>query len=240
MRKTANILGVPIDIVTLEGALDRIIEFLKNSGCKMVTTPNTEIIMAAEEDPELSKILTSSDLCIPDGIGLIYASRIHKLGLLERVPGVDLMKKILEYSNIAEKSIFILGGRPGVAEAACKNIKNSFKSIRIVGFNDGYFNHEDEKKIINEINSLRPDILFVALGAPRQEKWMYEHKSELHVKVAMGVGGSVDIWAGTAKRAPVLFQRLGLEWLYRLIKEPWRYKRMLALPKFIIKILLKK
>ena len=240
MRKTASILGVPIDIVTIDGAIDKVKELLEGNHCSMVTTPNTEIVMAATNDRELLEVLSKSDLCIPDGIGLIYASRIQKLGLTARVTGVDLMKKILEYSNTLEKSIYILGGKPNVAQLACENIKNTFSSIQVLGFHDGYFSQEDEKKIIQEINEAKPDILFVALGAPRQEKWIYQHKKNLNVKVAMGVGGCVDIWAGTAKRAPDVFQRLGMEWFYRLMKEPWRYKRMLALPRFMIKVLFKK
>lgn len=240
MRKTANILGVPIDAVSLESAMDKVKGFLKESGCNMITTPNTEIVMEAHGDEEVQKVLMASDLCIPDGIGLIYASKIQKLGLIERVPGVDLMRKILEYANENEKFIYILGGKPGVAEIACENIKKTFNSIRIVGYHDGYFKEEDEEGIINRINHLKPDILFVALGAPRQEKWIYKNKSSLNVKIAMGVGGSVDIWAGTARRAPKAFQKLGLEWFYRLIKEPWRYKRMLALPKFMLKVVLER
>jgi len=240
MRKTASILGVPIDIVTLESAINRVKELFEGNHCGMVTTPNTEIVMAATDDRELLTVLSDSDLCIPDGIGLIYASRIQKLGLTERVTGVDLMKKILEYSNTLEKSIYILGGKPDVAKLACENIKSTFSSIKILGFHDGYFNLDDEKEIIQEINEAKPDILFVALGAPRQEKWIYQHKENLNAKVAMGVGGGVDIWAGTAKRAPVTFQRLGMEWFYRLMKEPWRYKRMLVLPRFMIRVLLKK
>ncbi len=240
MRKTASVLGVPIDIVTIETAMDRVKEFLEDNHCSMITTPNTEIVMEASNDNELLKILKDSDLCIPDGIGLIYASKIQKLGLIERIPGVDLMKKILEYGDINRNSIYILGGKPGVAKIACENIKNTFSSIRIVGYNDGYFKQEEEEKIIKEINDVKPDMLFLALGAPRQEKWIYKHRSSLNAKFAMGVGGSVDVWAGTVKRAPVIFQRLGLEWFYRLLKEPWRYKRMLALPKFMIKVILQR
>ncbi|QEK11454.1 WecB/TagA/CpsF family glycosyltransferase [Crassaminicella thermophila] len=237
MRETANILGVPIDIVTNESAFEKFKSLLRGEKCSVIVTPNSEIVMAASKDERLKGILKESDLCIPDGIGLIYASKIHNLGLTERVTGVDFMYKILSYCNDNDKSIYILGGKVGVAEKACKNIKNKFPNIKIKGFRDGYFKEAEERKIIEKINELKPDVLFVGLGAPKQEIWMNKYKEKLNVKVAMGIGGSIDIWAGTAKRAPEIFQKLGLEWFYRLLKEPWRYKRMMALPKFMLKVI---
>lgn len=237
MRNTAEIFGVPIDKVTLEEAFNNFKNFILKEELSIITTPNTEIVMAARKDSELLEVLKNSSMNIPDGIGLVYASRIHRLGIPERVTGVDLMKRILEYCNDIKGSIFILGGKPGVAEKACENIKKRFNNIEIKGFEHGYFNSKDEQRIIEKINKAKVDVLFVALGAPRQEKWIYRNREKLKVKVAMGVGGSVDIWAGTAKRAPVIYQKLGLEWFYRLLKEPWRYKRMMVLPKFMIKVI---
>lgn len=237
MRRVAKVLEVSVDKVTLDTAMERMIELLNEQGCSMVTTPNSEMIMAAADDEMLMEALGDSDLCIPDGIGLVIASKIQNLGLLERVTGVDLMGRLLQYTNDHRLSIYILGGKPDVAKQASINISRIFPSIIVVGYHDGYFQKEDEDKIISEINHGKTDILFVGLGSPKQEKWIYEKRKRLDVKVAMGVGGSVDIWAGTAKRAPKAFQRLGLEWLYRLIREPWRYKRMLVLPKFLIRVL---
>lgn len=237
MRKRVKILDVLIDIITLDLAVERFKGFIHKKTCSIIVTPNTEIVMAASKDEGLKNVIKESDLCIPDGIGLLYASKIQNLGLIERVTGVDLMNEILKYLHNTKKSMYILGGKPGVSEEATKNIKNKFSGIEIKGNHNGYFNKEEEKKIIEEINELKPDVLFVALGAPRQEIWMHQNKEKLHVRVAMGVGGSVDIWAGTVKRAPEIYQRLGLEWFYRLLKEPWRYKRMMALPKFMIKVI---
>ncbi|WP_243109388.1 WecB/TagA/CpsF family glycosyltransferase [Anaerophilus nitritogenes] len=240
MKNKVDIMGSLIDEVNLEDALHRAIELINGQKCSMIITPNTEIVMEATKDDELLRIINEADLVIPDGIGLIYASKIQGKNLKERVTGVDLMKEILKYCHEAKKSIYILGGKPGVAKGACENIKNKFVNIEIKGFQDGYFKKEEEDKIIERVNKLKPDILFVALGAPKQEKWMKKYKNHLNVKVTMGVGGSVDIWAGTAKRAPKVYQNLGLEWFYRLMKEPWRYKRMLVLPKFIIKAIIDK
>jgi len=240
MRKITTIFGVPIDMVTLETAVDRFDVLFKKPDVSLIFTPNTEIVMKAKEDSQLKEALLGADMNIPDGIGLILASKIHKLGLKERVTGIDLMDRILNYCDNSKKSIYILGGKPGVAAKACANIKKKFTSIVIKGHCHGYFTEKDEIGIIDEINKLKPDILFVALGAPRQEKWIYKNRKLLDVKVAMGVGGSVDVWAGTVKRAPVIYQKLGLEWFYRLLKEPLRYKRMMALPKFMLKVIFSK
>lgn len=237
MRRTTKIYGLPIDIVTIESAFERFKNLLDRPGFSCIYTPNTEIVMVARDDKDLTTVLKASDMNIPDGIGLVIASKIHKLGLVERVAGVDLMERILEFCDYSKKSVYILGGKPGVAELAINNIKDKYTNIEIKGCRDGYFNKNEEENVIEDINRLSPDILFVALGAPKQEKWIYEHRKNLKVKISMGVGGGVDIWAGTAKRAPKIFQILGLEWFYRLIKEPWRFKRMLVLPKFMIEVL---
>lgn len=240
VRSTVNIFGTPIDIVTLDSGLERFISLLEKDNSSLIFTPNTEIIMMSRTDRELKEALLSSDMNLPDGIGLIIASKIHRLGLIERVPGVEMMGRILEFCNSAKRSIYILGGKPGVPDIAVVNIKKHYPNIEIKGYNHGYFNDKDEIKIIEEINEMNPDVLFVGLGAPKQEKWITKHRDNLEAKVAMGVGGSIDIWAGTAKRAPNIFQRLGLEWFYRLLREPWRAKRMFALPKFLLKVLFTK
>jgi N-acetylglucosaminyldiphosphoundecaprenol N-acetyl-beta-D-mannosaminyltransferase len=238
MRKQVTIMDVPVDRVTLQGAYDIFQGLMEACDCNIIVTPNTEIVMEAQKDPTLLKVIEDADLVIPDGIGLIYASKIQGTGLTERVTGVDLMLKVLEYCHLHHKRIFLLGGKPGVAEKAGENIVTRFSNVKIAGVRDGYFKIEDDPSIIEEINTSGADILFTALGAPKQEKWMDQYRNALNVKVAMGVGGSVDIWAGTVERAPEIYQKLGLEWFYRLMKEPWRYKRMMVLPKFMIKVLL--
>ncbi|MGB3368661.1 MAG: WecB/TagA/CpsF family glycosyltransferase [Acidaminobacteraceae bacterium] len=233
-----KILGIKISKLNMDEAYNAFLSFFEDDMVKTIYTPNTEIVMQAQNNNELKEVLHDGDLVIPDGIGLIYASKIHGLGLKDRVTGVDLMDKILKYCNSTRKSIYILGGKPEVAKRACDNILQTYPNIRVKGFRDGYFNDEDELKIVDKINEVKPDILFVALGAPKQEIWIDKHKKILNTKVAMGVGGGVDIWAGTSKRAPKFFQNLGLEWLYRLILEPSRIGRMMALPKFMIKVLI--
>jgi len=237
MRKQAEILGVPINILSKEEAINEIIKMIENPELSEVYTPNPEMIMLAQEDKEFMHILKNAEIVLPDGIGLLIASKIKGLGLTERVTGIDTMNGLLAYCGRENKTIYLLGGKPGVPDVACSNIERQFPGIKIGGFHHGYFTKDDEAKIVEEVNEAKPDILFVCLGAPKQEKWIYGHKNKLNCRLAMGVGGSVDIYAGTAKRAPVIFQKLGMEWFYRLAKEPWRYKRMMNLPKFILRIL---
>jgi len=236
-KSSVKIFGVRIDCVTLEEAFKHFVTFLKREKTAVVFTPNPEIVLMAQSNHALKEALLDAELVVPDGIGLIYASKIHNLGLKERVPGVDLMERILNFLNTTKGSIFLFGGKPEVAEVAAFHISETYPNILIKGTQHGYFDGEEELKIIDTINEIKPDVLFVALGAPRQELWIHKHKKILNCKVAMGVGGAIDLWAGHVKRAPKWMQRLGLEWLYRLIQEPTRFKRMLSLPLFMLKVI---
>lgn len=238
--EAVRIFGVRFDNVTASEAKRRFIAMMESGGLKTIYTPNTEIIMKAQDDPTFKQVLNEGDLVIPDGIGVVLASKIHHLGLSERVPGIELMGLMLEFCNRAGKSIYLFGGAPGIAEMASEKILSTYPNLKIVGIRDGYFKEEDVWSILDDINEKKPDILFVALGAPKQEKWIHQHKKTLNAKVAMGVGGALDVWSGTVKRAPVIYQKLGLEWFYRLLKQPSRIGRMMSLPKFMIKVILTK
>lgn len=236
--KAVKILGVKFHNVTLDDALSRFVHLLDGDRLGTIFTPNPEIVMAAQDDKELKSALLEGDLVIPDGIGILYASKIHALGLQTRVPGIELMGKILKYCNTNRLSIYLFGGKPGVAEKAVAKIQETYPNIVIKGYQNGYFDESETLSIVDRINETKPDVLFVALGAPKQEKWITTHKKVLNAKVAMGVGGSFDVWAGIVKRAPVFFQRIHLEWFYRLLQDPSRIGRMMVLPKFMIKVLL--
>lgn len=238
--KSVKIFGVRFDNVDAEEANKQFIALMGSDKLGMIYTPNTEIIMKAQDDPEFKAILNEGDLVIPDGIGVVLASKIHHLGLTERVPGIELMTMMLEYCNRTGKSIYLFGGQPKVAELAAIKIKETYPNVKIAGTRDGFFESNQEISILDDINEKKPDILFVALGAPKQEKWISKYKKTINAKVAMGVGGSLDVWAGTVKRAPVFFQKTGLEWFYRLLKQPTRIMRMMSLPKFMIKVILTK
>jgi len=233
-----SILGVFVDKVNMAKAVERVNAFLKDDGLKTVFTPNSEMVMGGIKDRGLLEIFNKGDLVVPDGIGLVYASRKYGNPLPERIAGFDLMMEILKLLDRQGKSIFLLGGRPGVAGKAAERISTRFSGVQIKGYYHGYFTDEEDREVIERINSCKPDVLFVALGSPKQEKWIYRYKNELNVKIAMGVGGSFDVLAGDVKRAPEAFRRLGLEWFYRLVTQPWRAKRMLVLPVFAIKVLM--
>lgn len=237
--KKVEVMRVPIHSLTMDEAFERAKGFLQEEGLKKIYTPNPEIVMLAQDNPMLMEALEAAELVVPDGIGLVVASKLKGLGIKERVAGIDLMDRILRYCGETEKSFFILGGKPEVTPIACKKIEAKYRGIKIAGFQHGYFTVADEEKIIEEINNSKPDVLFVCLGAPKQELWIDKNRHRLNCKIAMGVGGSVDIYAGVAKRAPGIYQKMGLEWFYRLAKEPWRFKRMLVLPKFLVHFIIK-
>ncbi len=238
--QSVKILDVRVDKVNNDEAYNVFLNLFNSGNCSTIFTPNPEIIMKAIEDKELKKAISDADLVIPDGIGIIYASRIQNLGIDERVAGIEFMEKILTFCNNSSRSIFLFGGKADVAKKAGEFIKKKYPKIEIAGYNNGYFEENEELKIIDRINEAKPDVLFVALGAPKQEKWIYKHRKILNTHIAMGIGGSLDVWSGYVKRAPQLFINLHLEWLYRSIRYPSRMGRLLLLPKFLISVIVEK
>jgi len=240
--KKAKILGVKIDHVTMEQAVSRITEMIAQPKPHLVVTANSEMVMMANDDPLLYEIIERADLVVPDGIGVIWASRLLNNALPQRVPGIELMQSLLAESAVHQWRIFLLGAEPGIADQAAQAIRESYPGVNIVGTYHGYFkqNPTEQQHVISMIKASRPDILFIALGVPKQEKWAAAHLGRLGVPVAMGVGGSFQIFAGTVQRAPLWMRRSGLEWLYRLIKQPWRIKRMLILPRFVFWVFFEK
>ena len=237
MRDVVNILGVNIDKITAADALDRAEKFVKSDGVSVIYTPNPEIVMAAYEDEEFNTVLNSSDMCVPDGIGVVYGAKILKNPVPERVPGYELCCGLLERLGKSEGSVFLFGSKPGVAEDAAKKLSDMHPGLKIAGTRDGYFKEEDEEEIVAQINQSGADFLMVCLGAPKQEKWIYKYRDKLNVKLCIGAGGSLDVIAGNVKRAPKIFIKLNLEWFYRFCKQPSRIGRFVALPKFIITVM---
>lgn len=234
-----NILGVNVDKTTHEDAVAKIVRMLNEPGNHAVFTPNSEIILMAYKDPEFCDILNTADLLTADGIGVVYAAKILKNPVPERVAGYDMACSVIDEISKTGHRLYLFGGKPGVAEQAQQNLKEIYPLLNIVGTHDGYFGPEDEDAIIADINASGADLLFVCLGAPKQEKWIDANRDKLNCHVMMGVGGSLDVFAGVAERAPDVWCDLGLEWLYRLIKEPWRIGRMMALPKFGLTVIFK-
>lgn len=232
-----RILGVKIDNVTMSEAVEQVLGWMEGEQTRMVVTPNPEIVYHAYHNPEFREVLNSADLTLPDGIGVVYGAKIIKTPLKERVPGFELCCHVLEALGKQGKSVFLLGGKPGVAQTASEHIEKKYPGIRVAGFCDGYF--KDDDAVIEQINQSDADFLMVCTGFPRQENWIAKHRDRLKVKVAIGAGGSVDVLAGTVKRAPAFFCKTGLEWFYRLMKQPSRIGRMMNLPKFMITVIKK-
>lgn len=245
-KNRIQILGIPVDMVDFTAAMSTFEALMGEPGCSLVVTPNSEILVNATKDAELKEIIESADLVIPDGIGLVYASKIMGVPLKERVTGIDFLGNILTYLEKTGQSIYLLGSKPGqegepsVAQLAADKMKEKHPNLAIAGTHHGYFAEGDEQAILQEINASGADFLCVALGSPKQERFIRKHQDALGAKAAIGVGGSLDVWAGTLKRAPAFYRNHGLEWLYRFIQQPSRYKRMAALPLFIIKVVISK
>ena len=194
------------------------------------------MIMNAQHDEELCEILQSADLVVPDGAGTVWAA--HHLGyaMPERVAGYDLVQELLKAAPERGDRVFFFGSAPGIAEAAKKKAEALYPGVQIVGVRNGYFTSDDEAGIIEEIRAAEPDILLAALGVPKQEKWLRRYRKELRVPVSIGVGGTLDVMAGNVRRAPKWMQKAKLEWLFRGLLQPKRAGRLVALPKFVLRV----
>ncbi|MFA6553517.1 MAG: WecB/TagA/CpsF family glycosyltransferase [Patescibacteria group bacterium] len=227
-----EILGVRIDNIIKADALEKVRHFLGGDGKHYIVTTGPEFIMAAQRDPEFKDILNASDLSLADGFGLAIAARRAGEKLATRIPGVDLLVEICALAAETSQSVFLLGAKPGVAEKTAVRLIERIPNLRIAGAESGYrgwHKHLDDTKIVEIINRRQPDILFVAFGQVKQEKWIHRNLSRiLTVKLAMGVGGSFDYLSGQVKRAPVWMRIIGLEWLFRVIRQPWRAPRIIT------------
>lgn len=236
MENHLDVLGVGIDKVTSQQALEKIGEFIASGQPHQIVTANAEIIYQASKNEKMRNIINNAQMVTADGSGVVWASRQLGEPLEQRVTGIDLVNSICEQSAKDKWKIYILGSAPGVAATAAVNIRDKFPGCNIVGTHHGYFNAKEEKQILAELEQLKPDVLFVALGAPKQEYWIADHLADLGIPVGMGIGGSMDVLSGNVKRAPKWMQKMSLEWLYRLLIQPTRFKRVLALPKFMLAV----
>lgn len=231
-----NVLGVKIDDVGMEEALEIVHGWLDKKEKKYIVTPNPEIIVSANIDKQYKTILNNADLSIPDGVGLKLSGKVKN-----HIPGADFMEELIKRSSDWGATVGLLGGAPGIAEKSAECLRKKYPGIKII-FAEGGGEVDAEGELLKHpklLKSLSCDFLFVAFGPPKQEKWIANNLKNLDIKVAMGVGGSLDYISGTIPRAPVILRKLGLEWLFRLIIQPWRIKRQLALIKYLFMLLFK-
>lgn len=231
MRVKTDVLGVLYDNVTMQEALERGRALLEADAPAYCVTPNAEMAYEALHDEAFRAVLNGAALVLPDGAGVVLGAKILKTPLKQKVAGIEFAQNLLPILEETGKRLFLLGSKPGVAELAAKKMLQKHPKLCVCGTMDGYF--KDDSEAVARINDARADVVFVCLGAPKQEYFMQKHASELNVRLMIGLGGTLDGIAGTVKRAPRWMIRLQLEWLYRLIKQPSRLGRMMRLPKFV-------
>ncbi|HOJ92855.1 MAG TPA: WecB/TagA/CpsF family glycosyltransferase [Dictyoglomaceae bacterium] len=230
-----KLLNIPFtSFKNLDEFRNLILDFLHRDKLCMIFTPNAEMLALAKDDLDLKKILEETDLNLPDGVGVLLLAR-RKGVEMSRFPGVEALLEILTFAEELGVPVFFLGAKEEVVNSMVERLKLKFPNLKIAGFHDGYFSESKEEEIIEEINNSGAKILFVALGVPKQEYWVFKNKEKLKVNIAMGVGGSFDVLSGKKKRAPLIFRKLSLEWLYRLMQEPKRLiERFPNLVKFFL------
>lgn len=232
---SVDLLGFKIDNYSFDEAVTKAKSLIDGDRVAQVITINPEMFQAAETDSYFESIIREAEMVIPDGVGVTLALKLTGKKA-ERIPGVDFAKKLLQESALSNIPVAIIGAKEEVITKAVKNLENEISGLNIVYYHNGYFN--DNSEIYENLKKYSPKLILVALGAPKQEKFIYEAKKKLNPALMVGIGGSLDVWSGTVKRAPKIFQILGLEWLYRTILQPARFKRIFpAIPLFLIKVL---
>ncbi|MFD1031849.1 WecB/TagA/CpsF family glycosyltransferase [Metaplanococcus flavidus] len=227
--------GIEVNTEGYEELMRLIFDRIHKGEKSFIVAINPEKLMASRKDDQLREILQTADFQIPDGVGVLLASRLGTGKIRQRVTGIDMMEALCKTAADSGESIFLYGGKPGVADTAATALKTKYPKLKIAGIIDGY--EKDLEGIRQKVDASGASIMFVALGSPKQEQFIIQEMQHLKPSVYQGVGGSFDVFAGNVKRAPAIFRRFGLEWLYRLIREPFRWKRQLALPKFLLAVL---
>ena len=229
-----EILGVGFDNITAEQAVSEGVRLMNTPGAHYAVTPNPEIVEVCRGDPEAMEAVRNADLVLADGIGIIYGAKILGTPLKGRVTGIGFAQGLMERMAGNGKSLFLLGAKPGIAEKAAAKLQAQYPGLKIAGTHDGYF--QEDQPVIDTIRASGADVAFVCLGAPKQEKWMREHGEATGAHLLVGLGGCLDVFSGEVQRAPEIFQKLGLEWLHRLVKNPSRLGRMMKLPLFLVHV----
>lgn len=229
-----NVLGVGFDNITMDQAVAEGRRLLRSEGAHYVVTPNPEIVETCREDREAMEAVNAADLVIADGVGVVYGAKILGTPLKGRLPGIEFAQHMMERMAQEGGKLFLLGAKPGVAEQAAQRLQSQYPGLRIVGTHDGYF--QEDGPVVETIRASGADAVFVCLGAPKQEKWMHKNGQATGAHLLVGLGGCLDVFSGAVERSPEIFQRLGLEWFHRLLKNPSRIGRMMKLPLFLIHV----
>lgn len=237
---TVSVFEIPFSKLSMKDTVKFLTEAVQSGQPHHVITANPIMVMTAVNHPEYKQMMQSAEIIVPDGTGIVWAASVGGEPLEGRVTGFELLHELLKVGETYRWKFFLLGTTAEVIQEAAERLQMQYPAAIICGYRDGFFGPDEDAAVIEQIRAASPDILFVARGADNQEPWIAQHKQALQVPVVMGVGGSFDIISGKLKRAPKVFQKLRLEWFYRLLKEPTRYKRMLALPKFVVKVLREK
>ena len=225
-----EVCGIEFDDLSIPEAVERALWLMEEARSVIAVTPNAEIVLKAQNNKALRKAIRRAELVLPDGSGVILASKLQGKPLHHRVPGIDFCSALLARMAESEQRVFLLGAAAGVADEAAVRLAQRYPGLVIAGTHDGYFDPEEGFDVIEQINASAPDLLIVCLGSPKQEIWMLRHAERLLVGLMIGLGGALDVYAGRKERAPETWRRLGMEWLYRLIREPKRLGRVLRLP----------
>ncbi len=233
---TVSVLGLPIQNITMDEAVNEVYGYFAARESRIIVTPNAEILQMISKDDAVRKAMLRADYVVPDGVGVLLAAKRLGTPLREKVAGVELGTNLLKRCAAEGKRVYFLGAKPGIAAEAKRILEEEMPGIQIVGVRDGYFKPEEEAAIVEEINALDVDMLFVCLGAPKQELWMAKHKADLRIGAMLGLGGTLDVLAKNVKRAPRWMINCKIEWLYRVIKEPKRIGRIAGLPFFLLRV----
>ena len=229
-----DVLGVGFDNLTLDQAVEEGLRLMHTPGAHYVVTPNPEIVEACRQDPAVMEAVNGADLVLADGIGVIYGAKMLGTPLKGRVTGIAFAQALMERMAQGGEPLFLLGAKPGYAQQAAENLARQYPGLKIAGTNDGYF--QEDGPVVEKIRASGARVVFVCLGAPKQEFWMVKNGAATGAGLLVGLGGCLDVFSGNVKRAPAAFQKLGLEWFYRLCKEPRRIGRMMKLPLFLVHV----
>ncbi len=228
-----DVLGIGFDPVDLDGAVETVVAMAASPGSHLIVTANVELVMRARRAADLQEILRRAALVVADGVGVVWGARRLGRPLPGRVPGIDLGERLCGEAARLGWRVCLVGGAPGVAADAADRLRRCYRGIEVAEALHGFFGPDEERVVMTKIQTASPTLLLAGLGSPRQERWLDQHLTALAVPIAVGVGGTFDVWAGRVRRAPRIIRSLGLEWCYRLIRQPSRVRRQLAIPQFI-------